>query len=301
MMRGSLLALLALGVLSPAARAHDLGNGLAVTGDVKLEYTALDHGSDHLTAAGDASLTWRSGGMLGFDAALDTLYLLDDGDDLTNVWAALVLATPVGDFALGAPRPVRETMAVMPRFSSSRLLDLELIAFNRSITGMASFADNGMTPGIAYDTTLGQLSWGLSFHRIDSGSGDADFYQGAMNYRSGATTWFVNGEIVDAPGSNGSSLQIGGLHEADRYALGAALGNIDMGPNSYYGRVYGSYDVLPALAVKGDAMTIENGPDLLSISSEYRFGRAGYVAGGVTFIDDSSNDRLYDIGVGLRF
>lgn len=80
---------------------------------------------------GDLGLTSRSGGLLGFDASLDTTYL-DDGTDLTNVWAALVLSTGAGEFAVGAPRPLVDTMRVMPRFSTSRVLDLETGFFSRA-------------------------------------------------------------------------------------------------------------------------------------------------------------------------
>lgn len=81
----------------PAA-AQD-GSGLSFGGDVKLEYT--DVGSGVWLLDGDVAASWRSGGLLGFDSALDTTYF-DDGSDLTNLWAALVLSTGAGEFAVGA-------------------------------------------------------------------------------------------------------------------------------------------------------------------------------------------------------
>ena len=70
-------------------------------------------------------LSWRSDAVLGFDAALDTTFVLNQGDDFTNLWGALVLSTAVGDFSIGAPQPVTQTLRVMPKLTSARIVGLE--------------------------------------------------------------------------------------------------------------------------------------------------------------------------------
>lgn len=285
-------ALLALSSL-PAA-AQDAGNGLSFGGEVKLEY--VDSNSSDLVLDGDLGLTWRSGGMLGFDAALDTTYL-DDGTDLTNVWAALLLSTGAGEFALGAPRPLVETMSVMPRFSSSRLVDLETGFLRGPMTSLASAQDNGVTPGITYRQASGNLTFGAGYHHLDDSN--VDVVEGAMNYVSGATTFFISGEFATVPGTDFSLMQIGAFHDADRFDLGAAFAQLDASSTVHSLRLYGSYDIMSALTLRGDALLVQDASDIYSLSATYAMPSGLFVEGGGTVVNDS--DEIYDIGVGFKF
>ncbi|MBK6466821.1 MAG: hypothetical protein IPF96_08115 [Rhodobacter sp.] len=290
-------ALVALSGLPTAATAFDLGGGLVATGEVKLEYT--DSSNNNTAAAiGDITLAWRSGSVLGFDAALDSIWL-DDGNDFTNLWAAVVLSTSFGDFAVGAPRPVTETLKVMPNISSSRLIDIEFGSLTASLTAFTSYFDNGMTPGLAFTSTAGNLRYGLSYHQIDDGVSTADLVTGAMVFSGGQTTYFIMGEAASEGSDDVVTLQIGALHQADRYALGANLAHVEFSTgNMSAGRLYGSYSLTPALSVKGDYLAITDSDDLLSLSAEYRFGQNGFVEGGVSVFGDVE---VFDIGVGLKF
>lgn len=276
------------------AVAQDAGNGLAFGGEVKLEY--VDASSGQWALDGDVGLTWRSGGMLGFDAALDTTYL-DDGSDLTNIWAALVLTTGMGEFAVGAPRPVVETMGVMPRFSTSRLLDIETGFFRGPITSLASFSDNGLTPGITYRQSSGNLSFGVGYHHLNDNN--ADIAEGIMRYESGATTFFISGEVGTAPGPDITLMQIGAFHDADRFDLGAAFAQIDESSTTRALRLYGSYDVTSALTLRGDLLAVQDSDDVYSLSATYAMPTGLFVEGGGTVANGS--DEIYDIGVGFKF
>lgn len=285
----------ALFVLStlPAA-AQDGANGLSTSGEAKLEY--VDASSSVLAFAGDAGLSWRSGGMLGFDASVDTVNT-DDGSNFTNVWGALVLSMGSSEIAVGAPRPVLDTMRVAPRFSSSRLLDLELSILKGSMTGLASTSDNGMTPGVTYKYTSGSLSFGAGFHRLDDDG--IDSYEGIMRYDGSAASLFVSAERLDSSSGNMTILQIGALRDGDRFDAGATLSKLRSSGTANSLRVYGSFDVMPSLTVRGDALLVQHSDDIYSLSATYRMDSGLFIEGGAS-TTGGSND-IYDIGVGFKF
>lgn len=285
-------ALLALAALP--ASAQDAGNGLSFGGEAKLEY--VNANSDLWAFDADVSLSWRSGGMLGFDAALDSTYL-DDGTDFTNLWAALVLSTGAGEFAVGAPRPVLETMGVMPRFSSSRAVDLETRFPRGPVTPLVSAQDNGIAPGITWKKDAGSLTFGAGYHRLNDS--DADIVEGIMRYQAGATTLFISGEYGSAPGDNLMALQIGGLYDADRFDLGAAFSQVDTSSTRHSLRLYGSFDVMSALTLRGDALLIQDSADIYSLSATYSMSSGLFVEGGGSKVGTS--DEIYDLGVGFKF
>lgn len=280
-------------VSSLPAVAQD-GTGLSFGGDVKLEY--IDAGSGVLALDGDVAASWRSGGALGFDAALDATYL-DDGTDLTNLWAALVLSTGAGEFAVGAPRPLVESQGGMPRFSSSRLVDLETMALRGTLAPLVSALDNGMTPGVTWKQETGNLTFGAGYHHLNDRN--IDIAQGVMRYSAGATSLFINGEYATAPGEDVTTLQIGGLHDADRFDLGAAFTRVDGGVGINSVRLHGSVDVMQALTLRGDALLIQDTSDIYSVSATYNLDSGLYVEGGGTKV--VGQDEILDIGVGYKF
>lgn len=275
------------------ASAQD--SGLSFGGDVKLEYLDADTNAG-FALDGDVGLSWRSGGLLGFDAALDSTYL-DDGEDYTNLWAALVLSTGAGEFAVGAPRPLSDTERVMPRFSTSRVVDLSSNFLNGPLTGLVSAVDRGMTPGITWKQEAGSLSFGAGYHHMNDRNVDAA--EGFMHYTAGATTFFITGEFATAPGSNPSLMQIGALHDTDRFDLGASLAQYDAADTRHTVRLYGSVDVMSALTLRGDMLMVQNASDAYSISATYSMDSGLFVEGGGTKVVGS--DELFDIGVGYKF
>lgn len=286
----ALLAFVAL----PAA-AQD-GNGLTFGGELKLEY--LDTDSSHLWAFdGDVGMSWRSGGMLGFDASVDTTYL-DDGTDLTNVWGALVLSTGAGEFAIGAPRPLVDSQRVMPRFSSSRVLDLEIGSIRGPLASLASTQDKGVTPGVTYLNTSGGLTYGAGYHHLNDGD-NVDIFEGVMQYEAGATTFFISGEFANVEGPNVSLMQIGAFHDADRFDIGASFAQADSSDTTHSLRVYGAYDVMSSVTVRGDILMIQDSDDIYSLSATYGMENGLFVEGGGTKV--GSDTEIYDIGVGLKF
>lgn len=277
------------------AVAQTADTGLTFGGELKLEY--VDSASYFWAFDGDVGLSWRSGGLLGFDASVDATYL-DDGTDLTNVWAALVLSTGAGEFAVGAPRPLVDSQRVMPRFSSSRVVDLEASFLLGPFTPLASADDNGMTPGLTYMNTAGNLTYGAGYHYLNDDE-DLGIIEGVMQYKAGATTLFISGEFADVDGPNVSLLQIGAFHDADRYDLGAAFTQIDQAETVHTLRFYGSYDVMQSLTVRGDVLMVQDANDLYSLSASYGLSNGLFIEGGGTKVHNGPE--IYDIGVGFKF
>lgn len=286
-------ALLALTALPAAAQD---ASGLTFGGEVKLEY--LDSSSHLWAFDGDVSAKWRSGGLLGFDASVDTTYL-EDGTDLTNLWGALVLSTGVGEFALGAPRPLVDTLDPMPAFSSSRVIDLETGFLRGPIVSLASTQDDGVTPGLTYVNTSGSLTYGGGIHRLNDG-GNIDIIEAVMQYKSGPTTYFISGEFANVDGPNFRLLTIGAFHDAERFDLGASLAQLGSSDTTHSVRLYGAFDVMTSLTLRADAVMVQNSTDLYSLSASYALPNGLFVEGGGTKFGSSSNE-IYDIGVGFKF
>ena len=284
-------ALLVISALPAAAQ----DSGLSYSGEVKLEY--LDSGSGSFAFQGDVGMNWRSGGLLGFDASVDTIYL-EDGDNFTNFWAAGVLTMGSSELAIGAPRPVLDTLRVAPRFSTSRLVDLETSFLRGPLTSVASGGDNGMTPGVTYKYTSGNVTFGAGYHHLNEDS-SVNMFEGIMRYDGGATSYFISAEHLDGSSSNLTYLQIGALYQADRLHGGVTLGKIKSSGSIYSLRVYGSYDVMPSLSLHGDAIAVEKAEDIYSLGATYTMDSGLFVEGGGTFLGGS--DEIYDIGVGFKF
>ncbi|MFN3992296.1 MAG: hypothetical protein ACK4IU_05245 [Tabrizicola flagellatus] len=289
-----ILATLFATVALPAA-AQTTGNGLSFGGEVKLEY--LDANPRIWAFYGDVGANWRSGGLLGFDTSIETTRL-DDGTDLSNYWAALVLSTGAGEFALGAPRPLVDSLNVMPKFSSSRVVDLETSFFTGSMTSLFSMQDNGATPGVTYSNTAGSLTYGGGYHHLNDGD-NIDIIEGVMQYKSGAMSLFIAGEYANAEGPNLSLLQIGGLYDAERFDLGLALSQLHSSDTIHSLRLHGSVDVMDALALRADALLIQDSSDIYSLSATYSLPNGLFVEGGGTKIQNGNE--VLDFGVGFKF
>ena len=188
-------------------------------------------------------------------------------------------------------------MAVMPKFSSSRVIDLETTFLRGMVAPIASAVDNGMTPGITWKTDAGNLTFGAGYHHLNDQN--VDLTQGVMRYTGGATTFFINGEFATAPGNDVTTLQIGAFHDADRFDLGAAFTRFDPSEAVHSLRLYGSVDVMPALSLRGDALLIQDAKDVYSVSATYSMGSGLYVEGGGTKI--VGEDEILDIGIGYKF
>lgn len=277
------------------ALAQDGATGLSHSGEVKLEY--VDANSNMLAFRGDAAMSWRSGGLLGFDASVDTIHT-DEGDDFTNFWAAAVFTMGSSEVAIGAPRPLLDSLRVNPRFSTSRLIDLETSFLRGPLTTIASAQDNGMTPGLTYKYNSGDLTFGAGYHHLNDGSG-VNLFEGIMRYDGAGTSYFISAEYADTSSSNVTFLQIGALHDSDRFDAGVTLGKVRSSGAIHTLRLYGAFDVMQSLTLRGDVLMVEKAEDIYSLSATYTMDSGLFVEGGGTVLNGS--DEIYDIGVGFKF
>lgn len=281
-------------VLAQPIAAQD--SGLSYSGEAKLEY--IHANSDLLAFRGEMVASWRSGGLFGFDASADTIHT-DEGDDFTNFWAAAVLSMGSSEIAVGAPRPLLETHRVMPRFSSSRIVDLETSFLLGPITSFVSTQDNGMTPGLTYTyNSGGGLTFGAGYHRLNDGT-DVDAVEGIMRYEGGATNYFISAEYLVTPSSDLMMLQIGAMHDGDRFDAGLSLAKVRSTEAVHSLRLYAGFDVMTALTLRGDLLLVEDEDDVKSLSATYEMDSGLFVEGGGSFFGGSTE--VYDVGVGFKF
>ncbi len=307
MKRVSPLAL-ALAVLPASAFAQgiEIAPGIVVTGDVALQYYHVGGGDEGTLLDGDVTLGWRSAsnGALSFgaEATFDGLYDSEADDLLANYWASVVIGIAPGDIRIGAPRPVIETMSVMPEFGTNRLVNLTLTGISGSATSLLSREDGGMTPGISFQTAKGApLSWGVSYHRVEAASTDVDALEGVLNYSTGTTTLFAKAQHLDPKGgASDSALSIGALYEGGPLTLAIETGRSDLISDTDFGRLHAGYQISDALKVSGDMLYTDSGSSntLWSLGMEYGFGPGAYVSAGALTGDDAE---VYDLAVGWRF
>jgi hypothetical protein len=156
-----------------------------------------------------------------------------------------------------------------------------------------------VTPGITYQNTSGSLTYGAGYHHLNDGD-NVDILEGVMRYKSGDTTYFITGEFADTPSDNVSLMQIGAFHDAERFDVGASFNQLRTSDTTNALRLYGSYDVMPSLTVRGDMLLIQDSDDLYSLSATYNMDSGLFVEGGGTKSTGSSVE-FYDIGVGFKF
>ena len=81
--------------------------------------------------------------------------------------------------------------------------------------------------------------------------------------------------------------------------LGAAFAQSDLFDTTRSLRLYGSFDVMSSLTLRGDALLVQDSGDLYSLSATYGMDNGLYVEGGATKI--TGQDKVLDIGVGFKF
>jgi hypothetical protein len=193
---------------------------------------------------------------------------------------------------------VLDTLAVMPKFSSSRVLDLETRFLRGPVASIASAQDSGLAPGVTWQQTSGNLTFGAGYHHLNDGT-NIDIAEGVMRYQTGATTFFLSGEFAETEGPNLTVLQIGGLHDAERFDLGAAFTRFDAGDTRHSLRFHGSVDVMQSLTLRGDALLVQDASDIYSLSATYSMDSGLFVEGGGSKV--TGGNEIYDIGVGFKF
>ena len=301
-------SVLALGTMP--ALALDLGNGLSLTGNVELEYVSYSDGDDATVGFSDLTFGWRSqgGGALGFgvDLTLVNFEDFDDNEGRGAVWGGLVLTTGLGEFTIGNPRPLIETMITSPDIGGFRLLDLELATVTGStLEGLMLFQEDVDSYGVSFKGTSGALTYGASYHKLEQGPFEADAIELVMTYQMGKTALLGGAEIIDTPSTDGEKLLLGATYTEDRWSAGALLTSASQGSSDYDSvKLWGDYSISDAFSVGAQVMSLNgnsSGQTFYGITGEYGFGAGGFAELGVFDSDDAGGDRAYQASIGYRF
>lgn len=303
-----LTAVAALLAGTSSVAALDFGNGFSLVGDVELEYFDTDAGSDVTFGLSDLILSWRNqnGGGLGFgvDASVVSLHELDSGEDSAGLYLAAVFGTSFGEFAVGRPRSLLDTMIDTPDIGSSRLISLELGGLNGSFYARSVLLQDGSggSYGATFKGTSGALTYGLGVHRVED-DGSANFLEGIVTYKTGGAEVYAGYERIGVSGSDIDKLTLGGEYSADRWSFGGQYANLSSGGTSrdLY-KLFGDYKVTDALTVgvQYQDQEIPFDAKLYGVSGTYSFG-TGFAELGVGRINSSGDTNFGTASIGFRF
>jgi hypothetical protein len=308
MLHRSLLAALITSAASPVL-ALDFGSGFSLTGDVELEYFDTDAGSDIPLGFTDLMLSWRNpnGGGLGFgvDTSIVSLHDLEDGDDASALYLGLVFATSFGEFSVGRPRALLDTLIDTPDIGSSKLLRLEGAGVNESLYATSLlFQDwQGNAYGATFKGEAGALTYGLGIHRIEEGGSSADFAEALVVYTLGAAQLYATVETADSGGGGFDKYQLGGKYAADRWSFGGEFTTFSTtGADGDIVKVYGDYKVLDGLTlgVQYQDQEIPFNAEIYGVSGTYSFG-TGFAELGLGRINGSADTNFGTASIGFRF
>jgi hypothetical protein len=287
--------------------ALDFGNGFSLVGDVELEYVTSD-GDDATFAIVDLTLGWRSqgGGALGFGFDLTAIAFenLDSNDGVDRLWGGLVLTTGFGDFTIGSPRPLFDTLSPAPEIGLNRAIDLELSAVEGPTLGIAALVSDDLDIyGISFRGEQGGFTYGAAVHQADD-EDDTRIVELVGSYSFGAPRVYGGVELIDGDFSI-DRLLFGGVYETDVWSVGAEFGRVSFfGDSIDIVQIFGDYEVIDGLTIGGQFKQISVGPDeaqIFGLSGEYSFGTGGFAHLGVTSVNDIFDQDFVNASVGFRF
>lgn len=298
-------------LLAAPTFALDFGNGFSITGEVELEYLT-DFDEDTSAAYGDVTLSWRSQGNgslgFGFDLNPVAIAFLESGNSFSTLWGGLVMTTSLGDFTIGSPRPLFDSLSHAPVLAEARLIDLGFGQFTGSSLATARLlsGSNVDSYGVSFKGATGDLSYGAAYHVVDVSPSDVKFLELTVGYRMGATE--IYGGVERTEPSSGADATtrtlLGAEYEADRWSAGLeAIHSSSGGTSATVFSLFGGYEVsenLSITALATDLSDVGAPGTLYGIGAEYRFGSGGFAqlgyAGGNGFGED-----IATVSLGFRF
>jgi Gram-negative porin len=308
MLRPSLLAAVITSAASPVL-ALDFGSGFSLTGEVELEYFDTDAGSDIPLGFTDLILSWRNpnGGGLGFgvDTSIVSLHNLEDGGDDSALYLGLVFSTSFGEFAIGRPRALLDTLVDTPDIGSSKLLALEGAGVNESLYAISVLRQDwqGNAYGATFKGEAGALTYGLGIHRIEDGGSSADFAEALVIYTLGAAQLYATVETADTSGGGFDKYQLGGKYAADSWSFGGEYTTFSTtGADGDIVKIYGDYKVLDGLTlgVQYQDQELPFNAEIYGVSGTYSFG-TGFAELGLGRINGSADTNFGTASIGFRF
>ncbi|MDQ2065451.1 porin [Xinfangfangia sp. CPCC 101601] len=293
---------------SASAEGLELAPGLTLTGDVMLQHS-VDAYYEYTDIIADLRLFWRpvtdTSFSFGIEASTDSFIGLHEDWSDNGLYAAAVFGFEGYDLRIGAPRPVSDTMALLPPLGAYRYVSLGVETLHGSVVRGNARWDDRFTPGLSLQSnTDGAFAWGLSAHKssyADQGYRvDVPVVEAVAQYSFGDLT--LGAQIVHtrmddgeadqeypfAVGVSGTSAMIGMRYAKNGWLLGLAHGKADTGDaEQNFSRVHGSYDfgnglTLYADLTKADRLYEDDPSGYQVLGAQYRFANGFYLEAGVT-------------------
>lgn len=276
--------------------------GLETSGQVELEYL---HGNDAGTTlfSADAMLRYR-GGALGVELGSDSDFALDNGPELKSFYAAALIDSGFGEFAIGAPESAADMLIDVPSFNRMKGLDAggfipgqDVTLGTPSMVGPIAKSEDRQSYGLRYSNTAGEMRYGASVHKFE-GTGST-LFQLAGEYTTGQTQ--IEGMIENKSLEGGFSGLIGVAHDAGQFTVSAYLSRQTILDDGTTFQISGDYRMSESLTLGGSFARKDFGQEeyLYGVNAGWGFGNGAYLQGGIA--DGDNTTILMDASVGYKF
>ncbi len=284
---------------SPLAVA---AQGLETSGQMELEYLQGNDASTTLFSA-DAMLRYRSG-SLGVEVGTDSDFALDDGPELKSFYAAVLIDSGFGEFAIGAPESAADMLIDVPSFNRMKALDAggfipgqDVTLGTPSMVGPIAKSEDRKSYGLRYSNASGDMRYGASVHKFE-GTGST-LFQLAGEYTMGQTQF--EGMVENKSLEGGFSGLIGVSHDAGQFTVSAYLSRETILNDGTTFQLSGDYRMSDRMTVGGSFARKDFGSEeyLYGVNAGWGFGNGAYLQGGVA--DGDNTSVLMDASVGYKF
>ncbi len=278
-------------------------NGLYAHGFVELEYVL--EGPVFVDGAtnfwGEASVGYfapatASGLRWGVDLGVDTQRVSFD-DPETALWLSLLLDTQYGLFSVGAPRPAYDTYVYETPFD--RLDTFVGGALGRtSLVSSRNLSSNEVPFGLRYDGQYGDLSFGVSAHRLPDV--DANILTTGLTYEQGIMQYNFAYEYIQVSGMTGHSLNASVVADLERYGGFLAYSEQDQGSFSLTALELGGFiRPVDGLTLTASVLDVPLIDDLnYVLEARYDFDSGAYLS---VSAGELSGFDMAEVSFGFRF
>ncbi len=287
--------------LSAMAQGVD-AQGLETKGQVELEFMRGNDASTLLLSS-DVTLRYRSGSF-GGEIGTDSDFVLDGGGEFRSLYAAALIGTSFGEFAVGAPESAADMLIDVPSFAGMKGIDAGGIVAGQPVTlgtpsvvGAIAKGEDRQSYGLRFTGSNADIRYGASIHRFD-GSEDT-IVQAAAEYTTGQTQ--IEGMIESESLKGGFSGLIGVAHDSGQYSVSAYLSRQTITADGTTFQLNGDYRISDSLTVGGSLARKDFGTEqyLYGVTAGWGFGNGAYLSGGIADGDDTG--LLMDASVGYKF
>jgi hypothetical protein len=293
-------------LMASGASAQGLAEGLEVEGFIDLS-GIYANGNSELFLSGDVTVGTRFGGG-PFGVALGIEAYATDGDSVSALYPMLTYSTDFGDFTIGRPRFVLDTLVDVPPLAGAAVLGTEEIALGtRSFAGISVLlSDPGDLnfAGLRYDGDYGDLRVSAAYHRLWDTGTDANVYSIGLGYRIGATELVAGVETLRDGPDDLTNFIIGATYDEGPLSAGLLYSGVELGPdNINVLSLWTGYEVIDGLTVTGSYRGfIDDDARIFGLDAEYVYASGAYTGVGVGVQDlGGGSDEFFVFDIGLRF